>query len=77
LEKALSELEWRKFFIKDYVKSLKTSVGSMIDEPSEIRTVVAEMKKFRGVIEGGLCIRRVEDFIPETEKRYEYIPTLR
>jgi ATP-grasp domain, R2K clade family 3 len=70
LESALSRLEWNRFFIKDYVKSLKTSVGSMIDEPSAIRTVVAEMQKFRGSIEGGLCVRKVEDFIAETEKRY-------
>ncbi|WP_009631409.1 ATP-grasp domain-containing protein [Synechocystis sp. PCC 7509] len=28
------------------------------------------MQKFRNNIEGGLCIRQVEDFILETEKRY-------
>ena len=28
------------------------------------------MRRFRGVIEGGFCIRRVEPFIPETERRY-------
>jgi hypothetical protein len=70
LEGGLRELGWHKFFIKDYVKSLKTSVGSIIEEPSAIRTVVSEMQKFRGSIEGGLCVRRVEDFIIETERRY-------
>lgn len=70
LESSLSNLGWSKFFIKDYVKSLKTSVGSIIAEPSAIRTVVAEMQKFRGLIEGGLCVRQVEDFIAETERRY-------
>jgi ATP-grasp domain, R2K clade family 3 len=70
LEHELKTLDWSRFFIKDYVKSLKTSVGSMIDDPAEIGTVVAEMQKFRGSIEGGLCVRQVEDFIPETEKRY-------
>lgn len=70
LEHKLSELGWNRFFIKDYVKSLKTSVGSVIDEPSAIRTVVAEMQKFRGNIEGGLCVRQVEDFVAETERRY-------
>ncbi|MBL1179109.1 ATP-grasp domain-containing protein, partial [Pantanalinema sp. GBBB05] len=70
LERRLSELGWNRFFIKDYVKSLKISVGSIIDEPSAIRTVVAEMQKFRGKIEGGLCVRQVEDFVAETEKRY-------
>lgn len=70
LEIALSKLGWSRFFIKDYVKSLKTSVGAIINEPSAIRTVVAQMQKFRGVIEGGICVRQVEDFIAETEKRY-------
>jgi hypothetical protein len=66
----LRKLGWSKFFVKDYVKSLKTSVGSLIEFPEDIQTVVAEMKKYRGTIEGGLCIRRVEDFLVETEQRY-------
>jgi hypothetical protein len=70
LERELEKLDWSAFFIKDYVKSLKTSVGSIISQPSEIKTVVAEMQKFRGTIEGGICVRRVEDFIAQTEKRY-------
>lgn len=70
LELALSQLGWSRFFIKDYVKSLKTSVGAIINEPSAIRTVVAQMYKFRGSVEGGLCVRQVEDFVTETEKRY-------
>jgi ATP-grasp domain, R2K clade family 3 len=70
LEGALRGLGWSRFFVKDYVKSLKTSVGSIIHDPAEIATVVAEMRKFRGQIEGGLCIRQVEEFIPETEERY-------
>jgi hypothetical protein len=28
------------------------------------------MQRFRGVIEGGFCVRRVESFLPETECRY-------
>lgn len=28
------------------------------------------MQKFRGFIEGGLCVRKVEDFISDTERRY-------
>ncbi|MGV0106075.1 ATP-grasp domain-containing protein [Nostoc sp. DSM 114160] len=70
LESELNQLGWNGFFIKDYVKSLKTSVGSMIDKASEIETVVAEMQRFRGSIEGGICVRRIEDFVPETERRY-------
>lgn len=70
LEDELVRTGWSSFFIKDYVKSLKTSIGSIIDNPSAIRTVVDEMQKFRGFIEGGLCVRRVENFIPDTERRY-------
>ena len=70
LEGNLRQIGWSRFFIKDYVKSLKTSVGSFIDKPEQIHTVIAEMNKFRGEIEGGLCIRQVEDFLPATEQRY-------
>ncbi|NJK49684.1 ATP-grasp domain-containing protein [Candidatus Gracilibacteria bacterium] len=28
------------------------------------------MQKFKGIIEGGICVRQIEDFVPETEKRY-------
>lgn len=68
--KALTELGWKRFFIKDYVKSLKTSVGSLIERPEDIQLVAAEMEKYRGTIEGGLCIRQGEDFLPKTERRY-------
>ncbi len=70
LETELKILGWERFFIKDYVKSLKTSIGSIIERPSDIRTVVQQMHLFRGTIEGGLCVRRVEDFVEESEKRY-------
>jgi ATP-grasp domain, R2K clade family 3 len=63
-------LGWERFFIKDYVKSLKTSVGAIVSSPAEVSTVIIEMQKFRGSIEGGICVRRVEDFIPTTERRY-------
>jgi hypothetical protein len=28
------------------------------------------MRRFRGVIEGGFCVRRVESFLPDTERRF-------
>lgn len=70
LASELRLLGWEKFFIKDHVKSLKTSVGSIIEDPEQIETVVSEMEKYRGFIEGGLCIRRVEEFIAHSERRY-------
>jgi len=70
LERELRSLVWDQFFVKDYVKSLKTSTGSMIRDPSMIGTVIEEMKHFRGEIEGGFCVRRVEPFVAESERRY-------
>jgi hypothetical protein len=66
----LRSLDWPGYFIKDYVKSLKTSIGSLISTPEQAATVAAEMRHFRGTIEGGFCVRRIESFLPGTEQRY-------
>lgn len=42
----------------------------MVSKPEEVATVLAEMKKFRGTIEGGICVRRFESFRKGTETRY-------
>jgi hypothetical protein len=76
LVRELQALGWDAFFVKDYVKSLKTSAGSLIRDPKQITQVVADMRKYRGDIEGGLCIRRLEDLLPETERRYFVIDSL-
>jgi hypothetical protein len=68
--KILGSLGWERFFIKDHVKSLKTSVGSIVSRPEEISFVLAEMRKFRGTIEGGICVRRFEEFVPDSERRF-------
>ena len=70
LAKELKGLGWSEYFIKDYVKSLKTSVGSRISKPEAVEVVVSEMRRYRGTIEGGFRVRRVEDFQPDTELRY-------
>lgn len=70
LEAELRALSCPEFFIKDHVKSLKTSVGSRITKPEQVAAVVADMRRFRGVIEGGFCVRRVESFLSDTERRY-------
>jgi hypothetical protein len=69
-EVELPALGWGRFFLKDYVKSLKTSVGSVVTKPEEVPVVLAEMEKFRGAIEGGVCVRRFESFVPGSERRY-------
>jgi hypothetical protein len=70
LKSELRALAWPEFFIKDYVKSLKTTTGSRISKPEQIDELIASMKHFRGSIEGGFCVRRVENFLPESERRY-------
>jgi hypothetical protein len=66
----LRALGWGAYFLKDYVKSLKTARGSIVRNPAEAPAVIAEMREYRGEIEGGICVRRVEEFIPESEQRY-------
>jgi hypothetical protein len=66
----LRHLGWSEFFIKDYVKSLKTSVGSRVSSPEQAEIVASEMRCFRGAIEGGFCVRQVENFLSDTERRY-------
>jgi len=70
LKVELKKIGWQKYFIKDFVKSLKTSVGSIITDTDDIDILIQEMIKYRGHIEGGICVRKVEDFLLETEKRY-------
>jgi hypothetical protein len=66
----LRALGWGAYFLKDYVKSLKTGRGSIMREPADAPAVLAEMQEYRGEIEGGICVRRVEEFTPESERRY-------
>ena len=56
--------------MKDYVKSLTTARGSVAATSAEIETVVSLIEQFRGEVEGGVCIRRFEELLPETEERY-------
>src|SRR5262249_34631665 len=66
----LRALGWGAYFLKDYVKSLKTARGSIVCDPVEAPAVIAEMREDRGEIEGGIGVRGVEDLIPESEQRY-------
>lgn len=61
---------WAAYFVKDYVKSLTTQRGSVAKSPEDIAEVVTLIERYRGSIEGGICIRRFEDLLPETEERY-------
>jgi hypothetical protein len=67
---ALSGQGWSAYFVKDYVKSLTTSRGSVANSVEEVSEIVALIEKYRGQLEGGVCIRQFEDLLPETEERY-------
>ena len=70
LEENASNLGWDSFFVKDYVKSNYNERGSIAKSPSEIIDIVNLIKEHRGEIEGGISLRKVEDYLPETEVRY-------
>jgi len=67
---ALAQTNWPGYFVKDYVKSLNTAEGSLVSSPTGIASVVAQLKKYRGEIEGGVCVRHQEDYKPGSERRY-------
>ena len=59
-----------KAFLKDFVKSLKTGKGSVVDSDEDIMRALSDMRHFKGTIEGGLVLRQVIDLIPHSETRY-------
>jgi hypothetical protein len=67
---AVKDTGWQRFFVKDYVKSLSTGRGPFADTPEQISEIVDLMEKYRGFVEGGVCIREFERFKPESETRY-------
>jgi hypothetical protein len=69
LPKVLAEMEWSNFFIKDFVKSLTTSEGSIANSKEEVLEVIKKIEDKKGIT-GGICLRKVEDFITESEIRY-------
>ena len=70
LSPQLEQLGWDGFFVKDFVKSLKTGAGSVITRSDQIGELLERMAHFRGQIEGGVCVRRVEDLDPASEARF-------
>lgn len=67
---ALRGSDWSGYFVKDYVKSLSTAGGSLVARPEDIAGVVSLMRKYRGFVEGGVCVRRKEEYEPASERRY-------
>lgn len=69
-ESIISEQSWQGCFIKDSVKSLTTERGSIAKTADEVRTIISDIEKFRGGIEGKICLREVEYFQSDSEERY-------
>jgi hypothetical protein len=58
------------FFVKDWVKSLSTGRGSVAQRVSDITRIASELERYRGSLEGGLCVRDFESFVEASEQRY-------
>ena len=58
-EAELADLDWSGYFVKDYVKSLNTGSGSVAKDATGVASIVAELRKFRGQIEGSVCEREL------------------
>lgn len=72
-ENAVNDFEkssWDKAFIKDYVKSLKSGKGSIVDSSEDLKRALYDMNKYRGFIEGGVVLREVKSFDEKTENRF-------
>jgi hypothetical protein len=70
LKDNISSLGWESYFIKDFVKSNYTDRGSIASSPDEAIEIVKLIEKYRGEIEGGIAVRRVENYLKDTETRY-------
>jgi hypothetical protein len=70
IETEATKLGWHNFFVKDYVKSNYDTRGSIAHSPAEVKEIVELIKAHRGYLEGGIALRKVEAFQPETEVRY-------
>lgn len=70
LKAAIDELFWERYFIKDYVKSNYGDRGSIASSAEECLEIVELIEKHRGELEGGISIRRVEEYVPGSESRY-------
>jgi hypothetical protein len=61
---------WPAYFVKDFVKSLTTSRGSVAGNIAEVREIAELIASYRGGLEGGLCVREFEDFDLASERRF-------
>jgi len=50
IERVAESLGWDGYFVKDFVKSLTTSRGSIARSPQEAREIADQIEKYRGKI---------------------------
>jgi hypothetical protein len=70
LPAVLAGLSWPAYFVKDFVKSLTTTRGSIARSADEVLEVADLLAKYRGSLEGGVCLRAVEEYVAGSEERY-------
>jgi hypothetical protein len=70
IEAELRSLNWDGYFIKDHVKSNNGALGSVAQRPEDAPAIVQELVKYRGAIEGGLCVR---EYMPVTDERRIFV----
>lgn len=70
LEQNIQALGWDHYFVKDFVKSNTVDKGSIAQTPAEALSIVDQLATYRGETEGGVAIRRVASYRPNTEQRY-------
>ena len=72
LQTTLEALEaegWSGFFLKDDVKSLKTGLGSRLNTSTQAKDWLKAFCQIRE-LEGGVCVRRLEEWQVNTETRW-------
>lgn len=65
----LDKLDWKEYFIKDSVKSLTTTRGSIAKSKEDVIEIIKEIENKKG-IEGIISLRKVHNFKKESEIRY-------
>lgn len=68
--KVATELGWKSFFVKDFVKSNTASKGSIAQSPADIPQIINQLDYYRGGVEGGIALRKVEQYVPDSERRF-------
>lgn len=66
----LEHNDHHKYFVKDYVKSLKDISLNVVSHREELEDWIADAEFVYGELEGGICLREIEKFQTETEIRY-------